>query len=142
MFNGSTSGLRAYETSCTVICPIQLQVSTMLHKKRTCALTMAAFAFTAAELNDPGGGGGGGRGRGFCRGQTSSPSPEEEGNLSCERVQNCKALGGSQSPSIAIRDSNGRLGNQMFVYQLLLSLRMQFGYRTFITRRVSNSQHF
>ena len=120
----------------------------MLNKKRTCALTMAAFAFTATatELNDSVGGGGeeGGGGRGFCRGQTSSPSPspEEEGNLSCERVQNCKALGGSRSPSIAIRDSNGRLGNQMFVYQLLLSLRMQFGYRTFITRRVNDSINF
>ena len=113
----------------------------MLNKKRrTCALTVAAFAFAASsnavELNDSSERGGGG---GFCRGQTSPPrsrSPEEEGNLSCERVQNCKALGGSQSPSIAIRDSNGRLGNQMFVYQLLLSLRMQFGYRTYITRRV------
>ena len=115
----------------------------MLNKRRTCALTVAAFAFAAAssavaELNDSSERGGGG----FCRGQTSPPppprsrSPEEEGNLSCERVQNCKALGGSQSPSIAIRDSNGRLGNQMFVYQLLLSLRMQFGYRTYITRRV------
>ena len=118
----------------------------MLNKKRTCALTMAAFAFTAtAELNDSVGGGGeegGGGGRGFCRGQPSPPSPEEEGNLSCERVQNCKALGGSRSPSIAIRDSNGRLGNQMFVYQLLLSLRMQFGYRTFITRRVNDYINF
>ena len=110
----------------------------MLNKRRTCALTVAAFAFAAsftAELNDSSERGGGG----FCRGQTSPTpprSPEEEGNLSCERVQNCKALGGSQSPSIAIRDSNGRLGNQMFVYQLLLSLRMQFGYRTYITRRV------
>ena len=109
----------------------------MLNKRRTCALTVAAFAFAAsstAELNDSSE-----RGGGFCRGQTSPPrsrSPEEEGNLSCERVQNCKALGGSQFPSIAIRDSNGRLGNQMFVYQLLLSLRMQFGYRTYITRRV------
>ena len=115
----------------------------MLNKRRTCALTVAAFAFAAsstAELNDSSERGGGG---GFCRGQTSPPrsrSPEEEGNLSCERVQNCKALGGSQSPSIAIRDSNGRLGNQMFVYQLLLSLRMQFGYRTYITRRVRDSK--
>ena len=113
----------------------------MLNKRRTCALTAAAFAFaassTAVELNDSSERGGGG----FCRGQTSPPrSPEEEGNLSCERVQNCKALGGSQSPSIAIRDSNGRLGNQMFVYQLLLSLRMQFGYRTYITRRVRPSK--
>ena len=30
----------------------------------------------------------------------------------------------------------------MFVYQLLLSLRMQFGYRTFITRRVTDSEYF
>ena len=104
----------------------------MLLQQKICALLMA-FSTAKAALNDST------DRNGICRsssgGQTSCSSPEER-NLSCERVQNCKALGGSQSPSIAIRDSNGRLGNQMFVYQLLLSLRMQFGYRTYITRRV------
>ena len=111
------------------VCSFQ---AVMLWQQKTCALLMA-FTTAKAALNDST------DRNGICSssgGQTSScsSSSPEERNLSCERAQNCKALGGSQSPSIAIRDSNGRLGNQMFVYQLLLSLRMQFGYRTFITR--------
>ncbi len=35
-----------------------------------------------------------------------------------------------------IRDSGGRLGNQMFSYMLLAALRIRYGMRPFLTRRM------
>ena len=53
----------------------------------------------------------------------------------CNNSTKCVGLATSgESPSLLIRDTNGRLGNHMFAYMMLLSLREQFGYRTFITR--------
>lgn len=39
------------------------------------------------------------------------------------------------APTVVIRDTQGRLGNQMFAYLLLLSLKMQFGYQPYLTRK-------
>eukprot|EP00095_Tigriopus_kingsejongensis_P012638 maker-scaffold1516_size37830-snap-gene-0.10 protein:Tk12638 transcript:maker-scaffold1516_size37830-snap-gene-0.10-mRNA-1 annotation:"galactoside 2-alpha-l-fucosyltransferase 1" len=44
-----------------------------------------------------------------------------------------------EAKTFLLRDSNGRLGNQMFAYMLLLSMNMQFGYRPLLSRRTFNS---
>ncbi len=60
---------------------------------------------------------------------------DEECHRQEDSDSDCVLLGPPvNSPSIAIRDSSGRLGNHMFAYMMLLSLREQAGYRTFITK--------
>lgn len=41
----------------------------------------------------------------------------------------------STGPTVLFRDTTGRLGNHLFVYKMLLSLRAKFGFRTFISER-------
>ena len=45
----------------------------------------------------------------------------------------------SQSNSIIVRETNGRLGNQMFVINMLAGLHLAFGYRPFIGEKTGKS---
>lgn len=52
-----------------------------------------------------------------------SPTPEECINFD------------SDAKSVLVKESNGRLGNQMFSYAMMLNLKMKFGFQTYITRK-------
>ena len=41
--------------------------------------------------------------------------------------------------SVVVRDSTGRLGNQMFVVHMLAALHLKFGYKSYMGRRTGNA---
>ncbi|XP_059088423.1 uncharacterized protein LOC131884607 isoform X1 [Tigriopus californicus] len=64
-----------------------------------------------------------------CRKQESQLTDQQS---TCDRT--CVPFD-PHAPSVVIRDTQGRLGNQMFAYLLLLSLKLQFGYQPYLTRK-------
>ncbi len=41
--------------------------------------------------------------------------------------------------TVIYRDNTGRVGNQMFSYEMLLGLKLQFGFQAYMSRNISKS---
>ncbi len=59
----------------------------------------------------------------------------QSSDASCSVVQKCVTFDDS-SNSILVKDTSGRLGNQLHTYLVLKALSLKFGYQTYTSRSV------
>ena len=61
-----------------------------------------------------------------------------EAEDSCEKIERvCKPFNPNDA-SVIVNDSGGRLGNHMFVYLLLASLKLKYGMQPYLTRKTKD----
>ena len=46
------------------------------------------------------------------------------------------------APSVIVQDNPGRLGNLMSTYQLLLGIKLKFGFQVYMTRNISQIKQY